>query len=53
VALLAFIVARVLLTRRLRPIPPPEPRSWLSWVSRLAEAVRLTTYQFLMTGQIG
>ena len=26
-ALLAFIVARVLLTRRLRPIPPPVPHS--------------------------
>ena len=26
-ALLAFIVARVLLTRRLRPVPPPAPRA--------------------------
>ena len=27
VALLAFIVARVVLTRRLQPVPSPEPRS--------------------------
>lgn len=27
VALVAFVVARVLLTRRLQPVTPPEPRS--------------------------